>query len=59
MSFTTERNIIISVFYFFRYIIKQAPTYTNHWTDEMLYSYFGLTEDEVKEIESEIKVEQL
>ena len=31
------------------------PTYTHPWTDEMLYEYFGLTEDEVKEIEQEIK----
>ena len=31
------------------------PTYTHPWTDEMLYSYFGLTEDEVNEIEQEIK----
>ena len=29
--------------------------YTHKWTDEMLYSYFGLTEDEVNEIEQEIK----
>lgn len=29
--------------------------YTHPWTDEMLYSYFGLTEDEVKEIEQDIK----
>ena len=29
--------------------------YTHPWTDEMLYEYFGLTEDEVKEIEQEIK----
>ena len=27
------------------------PTYTHPWTDEMLYSYFNLTEDEIKEIE--------
>ena len=32
-----------------------APTYTHPWTDEMLYEYFGLTEDEVNEIEQEIK----
>ena len=31
------------------------PTYTHPWTDEMLYEYFGLTEDEVKEIEQDIK----
>ena len=29
--------------------------YTHPWTDEMLYEYFGLTEDEIKEIEQEIK----
>ena len=29
--------------------------YTHPWTDEMLYEYFGLTEDEIKEIEKEIK----
>lgn len=29
--------------------------YTHHWTDEMLYEYFGLTDDEIKEIEQEIK----
>ena len=32
------------------------PTYTHPWTDEMLYEYFGLTEDEINEIESEIRV---
>ena len=26
--------------------------YTHPWTDEMLYEYFGLTEDEIKEIEA-------
>ena len=31
------------------------PTYTHPWTDEMLYEYFGLTEDEINEIEQEIK----
>lgn len=29
--------------------------YTRPWTDEMLYEYFDLTEDEVKEIECSIK----
>ena len=29
--------------------------YTHKWTDEMLYEYFGLTEDEVNEIEQGIK----
>ena len=32
--------------YFFR-----MKDYTHPWTDEMLYSYFNLTEDEIKEIE--------
>ena len=32
-----------------------ALDYTRHWTDEMLYEYFGLTEDEIKEIEQGIK----
>ena len=34
--------------------IKFVPylgDYTHPWTDEMLYEYFGLTEDEIKEIE--------
>ena len=29
--------------------------YTHPWTDEMLYEYFGLNEDEIKEIECSIK----
>ena len=36
-------------------LIPMMPTYEHPWTDEMLYEYFGLTEDEVKEIEQEIK----
>ena len=32
-----------------------ALDYAHPWTDEMLYEYFGLTEDEVKEIEQDIK----
>ena len=32
-----------------------ALDYTHPWTDEMLYEYFGLTKDEVKEIEQGIK----
>ena len=35
--------------------VPVLPTYTHSWNDEMLYSYFGLTEDEVKEIEQSIK----
>ena len=31
------------------------PTYTHPWTDEMLYKYFDLTEEEIKEIEEAIK----
>lgn len=41
-----------------RYILSEypfMPTYTHPWNDEMLYEYFDLTEDEVKEIEQEIK----
>ena len=34
--------------------VPVLPTYTHPWTDEMLYEYFGLTEDEIKEIEQEI-----
>ena len=36
-------------------LLPFMPTYAHPWTDEMLYEYFGLTEDEVKEIEQEIK----
>ena len=36
-------------------LLPFMPTYTHPWTDDMLYSYFGLTEDEVNEIEQEIK----
>ena len=36
-------------------LIPMMPTYEHPWTDEMLYEYFGLTKDEVKEIEQEIK----
>ena len=32
-------------------ILPFMPTYEHPWTDEMLYEYFGLTEDEIKEIE--------
>ena len=31
------------------------PTYTHPWTSNDLYKFFGLTEDEIKEIEQEIK----
>lgn len=36
------------------YAIPFMSTYTHPWTDEMLYEHFGLTEDEIKEIENEI-----
>ena len=36
-------------------LLPFMPTYTHPWTDEMLYEYFDLTEDEIKEIEQEIK----
>ena len=36
-------------------LLPFMPTYTHPWTDEMLYQYFDLTEDEVKEIEKSIK----
>lgn len=35
--------------------VPVLPTYTHPWTDEMLYEYFGLTEDEINEIEQGIK----
>lgn len=35
--------------------LPYMPTYTHPWTDEMLYEYFGLTKDEVEEIEQDIK----
>lgn len=35
-------------------LLPFMPTYTHPWTDEMLYEYFNLTEDEIKEIEQEI-----
>ena len=37
------------------YAIPFMPTYTHHWTDEMLYEYFELADDEIKEIECSIK----
>ena len=41
-----------------RYILSEypfMPTYAHPWTDEMLYEYFDLTEEEIKEIEQSIK----
>ena len=43
---------------YLRLLMEYVPylgDYTHHWNDEMLYEYFGLTKDEVKEIEQEIK----
>ena len=37
------------------YAVPFMPTYTHPWTDEMLYEYFDLTEEEIKEIEQSIK----
>lgn len=36
-------------------ILPWLDDYTHPWNDEMLYEYFELTEDEVREIEKEIK----
>lgn len=44
----TDQNVLLKYLPF-------MPTYTHPWTDEMLYEYFDLTEDEIKEIEQEIK----
>ena len=35
--------------------IPFMPTYKHPWTDADLYKYFGLTEDEIKIIEKEMK----
>ena len=35
--------------------VPVLPDYTHPWNDEMLYEYFGLTEDEINEIEQGIK----
>ena len=35
--------------------VPVLPDYTHPWNDEMLYEYFGLTEDEINEIEQSIK----
>ena len=36
------------------YAIPYMEDYTNSWTDEMLYEYFGLTDDEIQEIEQAV-----
>ena len=38
-----------------RWLQDPLADYTHPWTDEMLYEYFGLTEEEIKEIEKSIK----
>ena len=35
------------------YMFIFLPDYTHPWTDEMLYKYFNLTEDEISMIEKE------
>ena len=42
----TNENVVCCYKY-----LPFMPTYEHPWTDEMLYEYFGLTEDEVNEIE--------
>ena len=37
------------------YAIPYMPTYKHEWTDAELYEYFCLTDDEINEIEQEIK----
>ena len=37
------------------YAVPFMPTYTHPWTDEMLYEYFGLNEEEISIIEKEIE----
>ena len=34
--------------------LPYLPDYTHPWTDEMLYEYFGLTDDEIQEIEQAV-----
>ena len=36
-------------------LLPYLDDYTHEWTDEMLYEFFELTEDEIKAIESEVK----
>src|SRR5574344_1307596 len=43
---------------YLRLLMEYVPylgDYTHPWTDEMLYEYFGLTDEEIKIIEKEIK----
>ena len=37
------------------YAIPVMPTYTHPWTDQQLYDYFNLTDDEIAIIEKEVK----
>lgn len=36
-------------------LLPYLGDYTHPWTDQMLYDYFGLTDDEIKTIEKEIQ----
>jgi hypothetical protein len=36
------------------YAIPFMPTYSHPWTDEMLFEYFGIKQDEAKEIKDEL-----
>ena len=36
-------------------LLPYLDDYTHPWIDEILYSYFNLTGDKIKEIEQEIK----
>lgn len=36
------------------YAIPFMPTYSHSWTDEMLFEYFGIKQDEAKEIKDEL-----
>ena len=47
----TARDIEVSAGKFLPFM----PTYTHPWTDKDLYEYFGLNEEEIKEIECSIK----
>ena len=45
-----SRQIKMNMYVPWNYV-PYLPTYTHPWTDEMLYEYFGLTDDEIQEIE--------
>ncbi len=35
--------------------MERLYNYTHLWTDDMLYEYFGLTDEEIKIIENEVE----